>query len=286
MEAKKHVILDHPILGYFLLMIFTMILESVGSLLDNAIAMFLPGYGTETVMFGNKFTQATGIGTAIGAMAALGFFYLLFRNEFNGILKKEGLKSGLLMLLPVLLFHYVGSVVSWLAVGTVGIGGVFIAFLRALAPGFGEEITFRGLGVANFMRTIKSESQIKTIFWLSSIVFGLIHSTNALAGGDPFSVAVQCVYAIGIGMALGGMYLRTGNLWPAIIGHMSLDFMEFLRKDLFASSGLMTGGLTAGDWITIAAGAFGAVWGLCLIAPKHYPEIMEVWNKAWNRHGK
>lgn len=283
MEVKKHAVLNHPILGYFLLMFFTMILESVGSLLDNVIAMFLPGYGTETVILGNKYMQAAGIGTAIGAMAALGIFYLLFRNECNGILKKEGLKSGFLMLLPVLIFHYVGSVVSWLAVGTVGAGGVLIAFLRAFAPGFGEEITFRGLGVANYMRTIKSESQIKTIFFLSSIVFGLAHATNALAGGDPFSVAMQTVYAIGIGMALGGMYLRTGNLWPAIIGHMSLDFMEFLRRDLYASSGVMTGGLTVGDWITIAAGAFGAVWGLCLVAPKHYPEIMEVWNKTWNK---
>ena len=282
MKTRKHVILDHPVLGYFLLMIMVSVLESVASSLDSVIAGFLPGYGTEMEVFGTKIMNATGVGVAAGAMAAVGIFCLWFRPELKGILKKEGIKAGLLMLLPFLIFHYTGSIVSWITYGTVGASGILIMFLRAFAPGFGEEIMFRGLGVANYMRTIKSESQIKVIFWLSSIVFGLVHAANILAGGDPFSVALQTVYAIGVGMLFCAVYLRTGNLWPTIIGHLSVDFLEFVRADPGSSGGLMMH-MGIGDWITIAAGAFAAVWGLRLIAPKYYPDIMAVWDRTWSR---
>lgn len=281
MKARRHAILDHPILGYFLLMIFAGILLTVGSLLDDLIAGFLPGYATVSEVASIKSTNASGVGVAIGAMAAVGVFCLWFRPELKkGILKGEGLKEGFLMLVPFLIVHYAGSVVSWVQFGTVSGIGILIVFLRAFAPGFGEEIMFRGLGVANYMRTIKNESQIPVIFWLSSIVFGLVHATNVLAGGDPFAVGVQTVYAIGVGMMFGAVHLRTANLWPTIIGHLSVDFLEFIRSDLGASGGIMMG-LGIGDWITIAAGALGAVCGLMLIAPKHYQEIMEVWNGTW-----
>ena len=183
------------------------------------------------------------------------------------------------MLLPFLAIHYAGSIVSWITLGT---GSAIIALLRAAAPGFGEEIMFRGLGVANYMRKIRSEGQIKVIFWLSSIVFGLIHLGNIFAGGDPKSVVIQAVYAIGVGMLFGAVYLRTGNLWPTILGHWSVDFFELTRVDLSGSGGVMTG-MGIGDWITIVAGAFGAFWALRLMNPKFYGEIMEVWAGKWNR---
>ena len=227
-----------------------------------------------------KTTDLTvGIGVALAALLAAWLFKLWFRPDFNGCLQKDGLKEGLLMLLPFLAIHYAGSIVSWITLGT---GSALIALLRAAAPGFGEEIMFRGLGVANYMRKIRSEGQIKVIFWLSSIVFGLIHLGNIFAGGDPKSVVIQAVYAIGVGMLFGAVYLRTGNLWPTILGHWSVDFFELTRVDLSGSGGVMTG-MGIGDWITIAAGAFGAFWALRLINPKFYGEIMEVWAGKWNR---
>ena len=223
-----------------------------------------------------------GIGVAASTLLAALLFKLWFRPDFNGCLQKKGLKEGLLMLLPFLAIHYAGSIVSWITLGT---GSVFIALLRATAPGFGEEITFRGLGVANYMRKIQSGQQIKVIFWLSSVVFGLIHLTNLIAGGDTVSVIIQAVYAIGVGMLFGAVYLRTGNLWPTILAHWSVDFMEMIRVDLSDSGGIMTG-MGIGDWITIAAGIFAAFWGLRLINPKYYDEILEVWAVKWNKHSE
>ena len=229
--------------------------------------------------FGGTADITMGIGVAAAALLAALLFKLWFRPDFNGCLQKDGLKEGLLMLLPFLVIHYTGSIVSWITLGT---GSMAIALIRAMAPGFGEEVMYRGLGVANYMRKIKSGGQIKVIFWLSSIVFGLIHLGNILQGGDPKAVVIQAFYAIGVGMLFGAVYLRTGNLWPTILGHWSVDFFELARVDLYESGGVMTG-MGIGDWITIVAGAFGAIWGLRLINAKYYDEIMDVWNRKWNK---
>lgn len=280
MKKREHKILDHTIISYFLLAILVSLFEDIlGTRIDKLIGNVIPDYTIETVVMGKTMDLTVGIGVALAALLAAWLFKLWFRPDFNGCLQKDGLKEGLLMLLPFLAIHYAGSIVSWITLGT---GSALIALLRAAAPGFGEEIMFRGLGVANYMRKIRSEGQIKVIFWLSSIVFGLIHLGNIFAGGDPKSVVIQAVYAIGVGMLFGAVYLRTGNLWPTILGHWSVDFFELTRVDLSGSGGVMTG-MGIGDWITIAAGAFGAFWALRLINPKFYGEIMEVWAGKWNR---
>ena len=276
---RRHKTPGHPIIEYFLLAIFVNIFISLGSNLDVALGGFIPGYVTEMNIAGNIAKVASGIGAAFGALAAAGLFKLLFRRRFEGCLVKERLKTGLSMLAPFLVFHYIGSVVSWFSFGT---SSILLAFLKALAPGFGEEIAFRGLGIANYMRTIRNENRITVIFWLSSIVFGLVHLLNAFVGGDSFAVALQAVYAIGVGMLFGAVYLRTGNLWPTILGHFSVDFLEFIRGDLGANAGVKTS-IGIGDIITFAAAAFAAVWALKLMNKRYYPEIMEIWNKKWNK---
>ena len=280
MNKRNHRILDHTIISYFLLIFYVSLFEeTIGTGLDLLISKFIPGYAVEAIVMGKAGEICSGVGAAVSVLIAAWLFKLWFKPDFNGCLQKAGLKEGLLMLLPFLVIHYIGSIVSWITIGT---GGVLIPLLRATAPGFGEEMMFRGLGVANYMRKIKSKDKIKVIFWLSSIVFGLIHLTNLMAGGDPKSVIIQSVYAIGVGMLLGAVYLRTGNLWPTILAHWSVDFFEMIRADLYDSGGLMTG-MGIGDWITIVAGVFGAFWALRLMNPKYYDEIMEIWDRKWNK---
>ena len=274
MKTRQHKILDHPIISYFLLLVFTLVISELGGNIDGVINHHVLG-----IESGNAGHLGCGIGAAIGAVVAMGLFKLWSKPDFKGCLQTKGLLTGILLFLPVAVIHYIGSVVSWTAFGT---GSVLLALLAAFSPGFVEETAFRGLGVANYMRTIQSEKQIKVIFWLSSLVFGLVHATNIFAGGDPASCAIQAVYAIGIGMALGAVYLRTGNLLPCILGHMSLDFMEFIRGDLSQSGGIMTG-MGVGDWITCFAAVVGAAWGLWLIRSKYHSEIIALWNDKWNK---
>ena len=60
------------------------------------------------------------------------------------------------------------------------------------------------------------------------------------------------------------------------------SFFELIRVDLSGSGGVMVG-MGIGDWITIAAGVFAAYWGLRLMNPKYYDEIMEIWDRKWNK---
>lgn len=281
MTKKRHKFLDHPIPGYFLLILFGMVMTNLfSSVIDGQIlARLIPGFSVTLQASGMTVENAAGPGTAIGALAAAAIFRWWFRPSFQGMLKKENLTAGLLMLAPFLVFHYVGSIVSILSVGSAS---VLLAFLRAFSPGFGEEVIFRGLGISNYMRMIRSEKGIMPIFWLSSLTFGLIHILNVTAGA-PFVVSlIQAVYATGIGMAFGAVFLRTGSLWPTILGHMSVDFLEFIRADLSSTGGVM-GAMGVGDWITIAAGLFAAVLGLYLMRPVVRPAVMELWKQKWNR---
>ncbi len=280
MKEREHKILNHPILGYFLLILFAMMIaQVVGYIIDNMIlAGIIPGYAVTQIIAGTQRSQATGVGFAAGAVLAAGLFYLRFRPSFDGMLKRKDLLKGLALLAPILIIHWIGSVVSWVQFGTAS---VFIALLRAFAPGFGEEIAFRGMGVANYLRRNPTEKGIGIIFWLSSIVFGSVHVANALAGA-PLSLSIgQAAYATGIGMVLGAVYLRTGNLWPCILGHMSVDFLEGIRSDIGSTGGVISG-IGVGDWITIIAGAIGIFWGLYLVRSSKRPEIVELWKSKWS----
>ena len=279
MKNRKHKILDHPILGYFLLILFAQFVASlISPFIDNPIGRIIPGYIKEYEMFGSTVESASGIGNAVGSLAAVGIFRLWFRPEFKGCLTRKALGTGLLMLAPFLAIHYLGSIVSWFRFGT---SSVLLAFLMAFAPGFGEEIAFRGLGIANYMRTIKSEDKIWTVFWLSSIVFGFVHMTNIASGASVTNSIIQSVYATGIGMLFAAVYLRTGNIWPTIIGHFTVDFLEFIRADIGESGGIMLN-MGVGDWITVAAGCFAAFWAIRLMNKEHFPEIMELWKDKWS----
>ena len=279
MEKKKHLILDHTIIAYFLLLIFSVLIIGAGGLIDTGIGKIWPDYAMEQVDAATGRTKdiTSGVGYAIGALAALQFFYLYFRREYKGVLKKRNLVSGLLMMAPVLAVGFTGSVISWIQFGTAGI---LLALLRSSAAGFGEEVMFRGLGVANFMRTIKSEKQIMIIFWLSSLVFGLAHMGNVNAGANVMVSLLQSLSAIGIGMFYVAIYLRTGNLWPTIIAHMCTDFLEFIRADVGGTGGTMVT-IGIGDWFSVASGVLGGIYGLYLVSHKFRPQIMEIWRDKW-----
>lgn len=279
MKKRSHKILDHPILGYFILFVFAQIFIFLGSRIDVAASRFIPGYGREMMFNGKATIDAAGFGVAICSLVPVLLFVLWFKPDYKEPFSTKDFLTGILMILPCLLVHYVGSFVSIITFGT---GSIFLAFLKSMAPGFSEEVLFRILGVSNYMRTIKSEDGIKKIFWLSSVFFGLFHLLNIFVGANIFSSVIQGIYAIGVGMALGAVYLRTCNIWVIILSHMSLDFLEFCRADLGSSGGIM-GGMGIGDWITVIAGVVGAVIGLRLVNKKYYPEIMEAWNRKWSK---
>jgi len=270
MEKKNHKVLDNPYLGYLVLAIFAVVLVSIGSAVGQIF---------DAVIFDSAYTIFFDVLGAAGAVLAAFIFKLWFKPDFDGCFKFNDLAMGFKFLLPMLLVHYIGSIIS---ISHDGLGNILVAFCTALLPGFGEEVIFRGLCIANLMRTVKSRKSMVIIFWLTSIVFGLAHMANAANGAPLWISVIQSIYAIGIGMALCGVYLRTGNLLICAIAHASLDFLEICRLQMNSTGGLMsTFGL--GDWITVAAAVIGAVIGIMLVREQHWDDIQNVWKKKWNQ---
>ncbi|MBP3233651.1 MAG: hypothetical protein J6M65_04415 [Eubacterium sp.] len=74
MKRKKHPILDHTILSYFLLALFFTFISFFTSIIDTGIAFILPGYGTVIEMMGRKVTTAKGVGDVVAALLSLFIF--------------------------------------------------------------------------------------------------------------------------------------------------------------------------------------------------------------------
>ncbi len=277
---KKHKILDHTIIGYFILLIIAEVFIGMFGFLDKFLANYIPGYGMETQVMGIDTVQASGIGYAIGSVIFVLLFTLWFRPHFKGCFSRKGLLYGLCFSLPVLVLSFIGSGLNIAEKGLAA--SILIAFLKGMAPAFSEEVGFRGVGIANYMRKAESEKDVMKIFWISAIFFGLIHSVNIFAGADIVSSLVQAVSAIGMGMFFGAIYLRTGNLWPTIIAHWAIDSVEMCRADLNESAGKVMEILT-GDYFIIASAVVGGIIGLILVRKKYHEEILELWNDKWNK---
>lgn len=277
--TRKHIILDHSIIGYFVLIIFVMFFSSIGaSLIDKPLSNVIPGYAREMLGLGTTVTSVSGIGAAIGVLISVIIFTIWFRPDFKGILGVRGFLWGIVVMLPFLIADYVGAAID---LHTFGFGNVLVAFLSALSPGFTEEVAFRGLGIANYMRTIKSEKQIKQIFWLSTLLFAGIHITNIFSAGNPVAGIFQVVYCVGVGAIFGAVYLRTANLWVVMIAHFTLDFAG-LVNNYYSSTGGLSTQLVASDWVNLVASAIGIVTALILLSPKNYPKIMDLWKEKWS----
>jgi hypothetical protein len=91
----------------------------------------------------------------------------------------------------------------------------------ALLVGFGEEGLLRGIA----LRALLPKGEILAAI-VSSIIFGAAHLVNLLAGRDPASTVVQVVYATFIGIGFAGPRLYTGTIWPAVVIHALIDFLD------------------------------------------------------------
>lgn len=83
-----------------------------------------------------------------------------------------------------------------------------------------EELFFRGLFQTALQRWLARRAWP---LWLAAVVVGLSFGAAHLGGGVPYAITVT---AAGIGYGL--MYLRSGRIEVAILGHFALNALHFL----------------------------------------------------------
>jgi uncharacterized protein len=97
-----------------------------------------------------------------------------------------------------------------------------------LMVGFVEEVFFRGL----MLNPLKSHGLWKAAI-ITSLLFGLTHAMNVLAGKSVAEDAAQIFYAVAIGFAYAALVLKKGILWPLVLAHFLIDFTNFVQKPGF-----------------------------------------------------
>jgi membrane protease YdiL (CAAX protease family)/predicted permease len=101
-------------------------------------------------------------------------------------------------------------------------------FIIMLIPGIWEEVSFRGIiSTLNLRRY----SQM-TVVIVVSIIFGLFHFFNLIAGNDLVSTGIQVIYAAMFGFLFGYLFVKTKSLIPSIILHYLIDSLGQLSTNV------------------------------------------------------
>lgn len=112
--------------------------------------------------------------------------------------------------------------------------------------GFSEEILFRGF----LLRALMNKSP-KAAVLVSSLLFGVLHLSNLLAGAGLMETLFQVIYASFFGLMCAMFVVRTGNILPCIICHALENVTSlFLPEDVSAPLQL------AGACFVIGSAAF------------------------------
>lgn len=138
-------------------------------------------------------------------------------------------------------------------------GVVPLTVVAGLLIGFTEELLTRGIAVKILRDAGHREIGVAVI---SSALFALLHSVNALSGQPLLTVLLTIAFAFGFGMMMYLVLRVTGSLiWPMLI-HALTDPTTFL-----ASGGIDTAATTAASPLLALAGPFNILFiVLALIA--------------------
>lgn len=103
---------------------------------------------------------------------------------------------------------------------------IFAVILEQIFVGVFEEFLFRGF-ILNILLRNMQKHQFKSkmaAVAISSVLFGMVHLLNLFTTPDLLvSTIDQVFYSIFIGIFLGTLYLRTGNIWVVVFYHFIYD---------------------------------------------------------------
>ena len=131
-------------------------------------------------------------------------------------------------------------------------GGVSREALRSLNPaevlsmalvGLLEELLFRCL----LLRGLERRLGVKAAVILSSLIFGLIHGANLLAGQELAATGLQILSATAWGFLAAMVYRRGGSLLPCILAHALVDITA-----LFTANGSVLSRAFVGTTVLIS----------------------------------
>lgn len=277
-RTRKHILFDHPMLSMLIMPVVLFFAISFAEVPFGGIIKSVLGAGADSHLI-----------SCISEIAAAGIVLVLhqiwFGKELHHFFSTKNFGRGLLIgagVLAVPVF-FVTMKVYYTLTGRFEMGNPVLAFFYAFAPGLGEEVIFRIIPISLAMRS-RNKNIIATVLIVTSLIFGLVHSANMLAGADPVQTLMQVIYATGLGLTYAAIYLRTGNMWVSVFMHTFTDFNAY-----FGMSGQQSGGVLADKvtmMVVIGLGALSVIFftnALVAFRKSKREEIPAVWDRIWGR---
>ena len=126
---------------------------------------------------------------------------------------------------------------------------------------FGEEGVFRGV----VMRVLLARGVRPALFG-SATLFGLMHVMNLGNHSHPITVAAQVLMTFGIGIGFGAVALATGTIWPLLVIHFLMDFLNDIQAAAPGeNTGVATSDLLLNGALDVALGLLAAGYGMWLL---------------------
>lgn len=151
--------------------------------------------------------------------------YLIKKADVRLLPKNTQYTRLLLPFIGIIGYLLTVNILNYVDGGTLGpVYKIGLLFVATLLVGFAEEGVYRGY----VLNTIEKTSGTRKALLYSSILFGLLHSVNFLAGPSVVATSVQVVLTTMMGYVFGVIYLKTNrNLLLVMILHGVYDFLVF-----------------------------------------------------------
>lgn len=258
-------IMEKPIPSFIIVMIISFIIFTIiSAILTPIFNIIVPSNGPiPGLIFGAIITSII-------------YVYIFKIKDFFSFSK---FNLAFILACPLILYILVSLFDSNLTIPTVNT--LLIGILLGLGPGVSEEILFRGILISYLMKFFKNSKAIYGVLIFSALLFGLIHVTNVFVGAPLDSSIFQAFYTFSMGIILGAVYLRTGNIWIPIIFHSLIDIIGisfFNNQSMIIQTGFVFDIVSI---LTIIVSIICIVLGLYYVRSAKHEEILEVWEEKW-----
>ncbi|MHA1104901.1 MAG: CPBP family glutamic-type intramembrane protease [Promethearchaeota archaeon] len=238
------------VIGSMLLVFFNMLVMTVTLLIISLVSLSIL-FVTLNLMFPKEFGKRKMIGIRatfrIVSFGIIGLFWLYivpkgFRlpnddetfSDFTKSIRLTGrhlirniligVGVSLIVFLSVFIFGNIFGTHIWdldviLGEPLTSPGYGWFIFILMLIPGIWEEVSFRG--VITSLNEKRYSQKITLV--IVSVLFGLFHLTNLIAGIPAILVIPQVFYAGLLGFIFGYMVIRTNSLIPGIVAHYLIN---------------------------------------------------------------
>lgn len=272
-KRRKHIILDRPVLSVIVLLLFVLLVANIFSVPKNMIA-----WEDDS----GPVWQIYDMGLALATLLAAEFVFtgVWFKGEFEGTLRGE-IGAGLRLGAPLLLLDLAVFIFDRIT-GRGALNNVLMVLSMSLMAGIVEEIIFRSLILANFMRITKTYRGTLSAVAFSSLIFGAAHLANLASGADLLVTVMQVLATILMGFAFSGLYLTCGSIVPCMVLHFLHDVLAMLFLGI-NDSGAVTEAMTASSMAEeVITDALLLAMAILLFRPGNYEKIRGVWNRKWH----